>query len=73
MRVLMNKIYKKSDFTYNLPEELIARFPLPERSASRLLHVHPNTEDDVQLHDLQVQQFIDLLDGGFSWTCENTA
>ncbi len=30
---------KTSDFDYFLPDELIARFPLPERSASRLLHV----------------------------------
>ncbi len=28
-----------SDFDYLLPQELIARHPLPERSASRLLHV----------------------------------
>jgi S-adenosylmethionine:tRNA-ribosyltransferase-isomerase (queuine synthetase) len=30
---------KKSDFHYDLPEELIASAPLPERSASRLLVV----------------------------------
>ncbi len=30
---------KTSDFDYTLPDELIARHPLPERSASRLLHV----------------------------------
>ena len=29
--------YRKSDFYYELPEELIARYPLAERSASRLL------------------------------------
>lgn len=32
---------KKSDFHYHLPSELIAQQPLPERSASRLLHVPP--------------------------------
>jgi S-adenosylmethionine:tRNA ribosyltransferase-isomerase len=32
---------KKSDFHYDLPPELIAQAPLPERSASRLLHVPP--------------------------------
>jgi len=32
---------KKSDFHYQLPVELIAQQPLPERSASRLLHVPP--------------------------------
>ena len=30
---------KTSDFTFDLPAELIAQAPLPERSASRLLHV----------------------------------
>jgi S-adenosylmethionine:tRNA ribosyltransferase-isomerase len=30
---------KTSDFDYPLPDELIARYPLPERAASRLLHV----------------------------------
>ncbi|MDQ2702335.1 MAG: tRNA preQ1(34) S-adenosylmethionine ribosyltransferase-isomerase QueA [Pseudomonadota bacterium] len=32
---------KKSDFHYDLPSELIAQVPLPERSASRLLLVPP--------------------------------
>lgn len=32
---------KRSDFHFDLPPELIARYPLPERSASRLLHVDP--------------------------------
>jgi S-adenosylmethionine:tRNA ribosyltransferase-isomerase len=32
---------KKSDFRFDLPPELIAQAPLPERSASRLLHVPP--------------------------------
>ena len=30
---------KTSDFDYHLPDELIARHPLPERGGSRLLHV----------------------------------
>ncbi|HNQ04826.1 MAG TPA: tRNA preQ1(34) S-adenosylmethionine ribosyltransferase-isomerase QueA [Thiobacillaceae bacterium] len=30
-----------SDFDYFLPDGLIARYPLPERTASRLLHVEP--------------------------------
>ncbi|RBD72461.1 hypothetical protein BRM24_01965, partial [Xanthomonas oryzae pv. oryzae] len=30
---------KKSDFHYDLPEELIAQAPLAERAASRLLVV----------------------------------
>ena len=34
---------KKSDFHYDLPPELIAQAPLPERSASRLLVVPPDS------------------------------
>jgi S-adenosylmethionine:tRNA ribosyltransferase-isomerase len=35
-----------SDFHYDLPEELIAQQPLPDRAASRLLHVtHPRLDD----------------------------
>jgi S-adenosylmethionine:tRNA ribosyltransferase-isomerase len=32
-----------ADFDYLLPDELIARYPLPERGGSRLLHVDPDT------------------------------
>ena len=30
-----------TDFSYQLPDELIARYPLAQRSASRLLHLSP--------------------------------
>lgn len=33
-----------SDFDYDLPEHLIAQYPLAERSGSRLLRVSPNAE-----------------------------
>uniref|UniRef100_UPI001ED94EE7 S-adenosylmethionine:tRNA ribosyltransferase-isomerase n=1 Tax=Xanthomonas phaseoli TaxID=1985254 RepID=UPI001ED94EE7 len=33
---------KKSDFHYDLPDELIAQAPLAERAASRLLVVPPS-------------------------------
>jgi S-adenosylmethionine:tRNA ribosyltransferase-isomerase len=32
-----------SDFDYHLPEQLIAREPLPDRAGSRLLHLHRNS------------------------------
>lgn len=50
---------KKSDFTYELPEELIAQKPLPERHASRLLCVNKQTG---QLADKRFTDFIDLID-----------
>ena len=50
---------KKSDFTYQLPEELIAQKPLPERHASRLLCVNKQTG---QSADKQFTDFIDLID-----------
>ena len=34
-----------ADFDYHLPEELIAQKPLEQRSASRLLHVAPCSDD----------------------------
>ncbi|MGY0634334.1 tRNA preQ1(34) S-adenosylmethionine ribosyltransferase-isomerase QueA [Luteimonas sp. A478] len=45
---------KKSDFNYRLPPELIAQAPLPERSASRLLQVPPDSAgfDDRSVADL---------------------
>lgn len=42
-----------SDFDYHLPPELIAQYPLPNRSGSRLLHVK-------QDHELEDLQFTDL-------------
>jgi S-adenosylmethionine:tRNA ribosyltransferase-isomerase len=45
---------KKSDFHYDLPEDLIAQMPLPERSASRLLVVPPADAafEDSRMRDL---------------------
>jgi S-adenosylmethionine:tRNA ribosyltransferase-isomerase len=55
---------KKSDFHYDLPQELIAQQPLPERSASRLLVVPPAPQpfDDRHVRDLpELLQPGDLL------------
>jgi S-adenosylmethionine:tRNA ribosyltransferase-isomerase len=52
---------KKSDFHYELPEELIAQAPLPERSASRLLLVPP---DEGAFSDLHVRDLPGLLQPG---------
>ncbi|WP_028838914.1 tRNA preQ1(34) S-adenosylmethionine ribosyltransferase-isomerase QueA [Thermomonas fusca] len=52
---------KTSDFHYDLPPELIAQAPLPERSASRLLHVPAG---DAAFADLQVRDLPSLLQPG---------
>jgi len=43
---------KTSDFNYHLPEELIAQYPLKERSGSRLLVVNNNQLEDRYFHDI---------------------
>jgi len=47
-----------SDFDYHLPQELIARQPLADRAASRLLHVDRKRD---ALEDRQFRDFPDLL------------
>ncbi len=46
-----------SDFNYHLPEELIAQEPLPDRSASRMLHLRR----DGELRDRMFRDFPALL------------
>ncbi len=60
-------MYSLSDFDFNLPPERIAQFPLPDRSASRLLHV-----DGDQLHDRQFTDILDLLQPGDLLVMNNT-
>ncbi len=52
-------MYSLSDFDFELPQELIAQVPLPQRSASRLLHVEPQ-----QLMDRAFADIVDLLQPG---------
>ncbi|KAA8733876.1 tRNA preQ1(34) S-adenosylmethionine ribosyltransferase-isomerase QueA [Acinetobacter qingfengensis] len=49
-----------SDFSYHLPEELIAHYPLASRSASRLLHL----DAQGQYHDRLFKEIVDLLSPG---------
>ena len=49
-------MYSLSDFDFELPQELIAQVPLPQRSASRLLHVEPD-----ELKDRAFADIVDLL------------
>ena len=52
-------MYSLSDFDFVLPPERIAQLPLPDRSASRLLHV-----DGAALIDRQFADIVDLLAPG---------
>ena len=49
------------DYDYELPDELIARYPLSERSASRLLYIK-STEQSGNTSDIKDQHFTDLPD-----------
>ena len=52
-------MYSLSDFDFNLPPERIAQLPLPDRSASRLLHL-----DGAQIIDRSFADIVDLLQPG---------
>lgn len=51
---------KLSEFDYELPEELVAQEPLPNREASRLLHLEP----DGSIHHRRFEAVVDLLQPG---------
>ncbi len=42
-----------SDYDFNLPEELIAQYPLEDRTASRLLHVSTEVIEDLHFRDVE--------------------
>lgn len=58
-----------SDFHYELPEELIAQQPLPDRAASRLLHLGKSTGS---VRDLCFRDFPGLLHPGDLVVFNNT-
>ncbi len=62
------KAMRKSDFDYPLPDELIAQYPLPGRSDSRLLALMP----DGGLCDRQFKQLPELLHPGDLLIFNNT-
>lgn len=49
---------KKSDFNYELPEELIAQTPLEKRDTSRLMHLDKNTGEIEHLHFYDLPKFL---------------
>ncbi|HJV79742.1 tRNA preQ1(34) S-adenosylmethionine ribosyltransferase-isomerase QueA [Noviherbaspirillum sp.] len=60
-------MYSLSDFDFHLPQELIAQVPLPQRSASRLLHVDGDTLVDRAFADI-----VDLFAPGDLLVFNNT-
>ena len=60
---------KRQDFFYSLPDELIARYPSPERSGSRLLHLDRGTG---QLAHRQFRHLPSLLRAGDLLVFNNT-
>lgn len=49
---------KKSDFFFDLPEELIAQTPLEQRDASRLLHLDKQTGEIEHRHFYELPQYL---------------
>ncbi len=58
-----------SDFHFELPDELIARYPQPERTASRLLQLNGNSGE---LVDGQFTDVLDLVQSGDLVVFNNT-
>ncbi len=58
-----------SDFNFELPDELIARYPMPERTASRLLHLNGETGT---LTDNTFTDVLDLIEPGDLLVFNNT-
>ena len=56
---MIDPTLKTSDFEFELPRELIASHPLPERDASRMLVVQGD-----ELYDKQIRDFLDYLEPG---------
>lgn len=54
------------DYDYELPDSLIARYPLAQRSASKLLYLAANQQknSDSQIIDKQFSELPDLLNAG---------
>jgi len=63
------RIMQLTDFHYDLPDELIARFPLAERSASRLLCLDRKTG---AITHRQFRDLAELLEPGDLLVCNNS-
>lgn len=63
---------KVSDFHFDLPNELIARFPAAERTASRLLCLGAKPGQTASLEHLQFRGLLDKVDAGDLMVFNNT-
>jgi S-adenosylmethionine:tRNA ribosyltransferase-isomerase len=63
----MDRELTTADFDYTLPRELIAQHPLPDRAASRLLHVAADRLSDLTFADIEK-----LLAPGELLVCNDT-
>ncbi|SUD90040.1 tRNA preQ1(34) S-adenosylmethionine ribosyltransferase-isomerase QueA [Psychrobacter phenylpyruvicus] len=53
-----------ADYDYELPDEYIARYPLAERSASRLMYLPAQQGDTTEVQDRQFAELPELLETG---------
>ena len=53
-----------ADYDYVLPDELIARYPLAQRSASKLLYLPASIHQDVKIEDHLFTELASLLNAG---------
>ena len=53
-----------ADYDYELPDELIARYPLAQRSASKLLYLPATTDNKVIIEDNLFTELASLLNAG---------
>lgn len=65
--MLLSRAMQTSDFDYHLPEDLIAQYPLSERTASRLLHVGTGHSADLVFSNI-----LELLNPGDLLVFNNT-
>ncbi len=68
-QLIFNQIMQVSDFHFDLPDELIARYPTTDRTASRLLHLNGNSG---QLSDKQFTDIVDQINEGDLLVFNNT-
>jgi len=63
---------KVSDFHFDLPNELIARFPAAERTSSRLLYLEADSGEKTRLQHLKFKNLLDKVNPGDLMVFNNT-